>query len=109
MCLRERSKLVHLRRIAAEVNGHDGAGARGDGSGHCRRIEAERVGVNVRKDHVRSHEQGRKGCGHEREGRHDHFVARPNVERAQADIQARCAARERNAKRGVVVVAKACI
>ena len=105
----ESAKLVNLRRVAAKVNRHNRPGARRDGGGHRRRIETKRVGIDVGKDHVRTDVHGRKRCGHKRKSRDDHFIAGPNVEGAQADVQARGATCQRDPKRGVVVIAEACV
>ena len=87
MLLRERHHRVHVRRLPVEMDGHEGARARGDGGGSRFGVHVPRRRIDV-DDHRRGagveHGVDRRGEG---EVGYDHLVARADVEGFESEVQ----------------------
>ena len=75
--LGDRAERLHVARVAEHVHRQDPARARRDGRLDGRRVEHERLGIDVGEDGRRALVEHHVGRGHERDRRRDDLVARP--------------------------------
>ena len=92
--LGDRAERVHVARVAEHVHGQDGARARRDGRLDGRRVEHERLGIDVGEDGRRALVEHAVGRGHERDRRRHDLVALADAGRAHEQVQAGRAARD---------------
>ena len=78
---------LHVAAHPAEVNGHDRAGARGDGGLDGRRRDVVGVRVDVGKDRDEACVQNGRHAGEEGDGRNDDFRAALQAEGLEANLQ----------------------
>ena len=83
----QRRQPVHIRDGAAEVHGDDGLCPPRDGRGGAFRVHVEAQRLDVHEDRRGAHARYRHGRRDERNGRHNHLVARTHGRRAQRHLQ----------------------
>jgi hypothetical protein len=86
---RDREQRVEVRRPAVQVHRHNRLRPRRDGSGHRRRIDRVGRGLHVDEYRRRAHGEDRQDRRDERIGGRDDFVAGPDFESAQRELDCR--------------------
>ena len=91
--------------VPCVVHGHDGARARRDGRGDGRRVDAQRLGVDVAEDGPRAGADDDVGGSGPGQRRRDHLVAFPlaDAERTQRQVHRGRAGGDRERHRGLGV------
>ena len=91
----------HVGTLAVQVNRNDRLCPGSDGAFDLLGIDQRVILPHIDDDRPRPGQRNGKGCGGESHGRHDHFVARTDVQRAAGEVKrirsARNADRVRNA------------
>ena len=90
----DRAERLHVARVAEDVHRQDPARARRDRRLDGRRVEHERVGIDVGEDGRRALVEHHVGRGHERDRRGHDLVARADARGAHEQVQAGGAARD---------------
>jgi hypothetical protein len=86
-----------VRRVAAVMDGADRLGLGRDTGLDVVRIDSQIVlSTDLGEDRGCAAVAGRSRRRHERDGRHDHLVSRPDSRREICEVECRCAARERD-------------
>ncbi len=78
---------VHVRALAVKAHRKNGSRARRDRRFDLRRVDVEGVLLDVDEDRLAAEQGDHFGRSGKREGRGDHFIAGPKLERHQADQQ----------------------
>lgn len=82
-----RHDLVHLGRVAVQMNGHEGLGVRGKSRTNGGGVDVEGVWVNIREHWGCAHTADAFGGGKKAEGRGDYFVAGADIQGTQGNNQ----------------------
>ena len=93
---------LHVAAHPAEVDGHDRAGARGDGGLDGRRRDVVGLGIDVGKDRDEARVQDGRDAGEEGDGGDDDLGAAVQAEGLEGDLKGAGAAVEADAVAGAV-------
>jgi hypothetical protein len=87
MLRRQRVNAVVIGHLAEQTDGQNGLGARGDGRQQQVHVDVEGVRLNIHENGPRSHQGNDLGRADPGEGNRNDFVARPDAQGAQRDLQ----------------------
>ncbi len=102
----QRFQAVHLARVAVQMDGHDGLGARIDPRRHGGGVQVERIGLDVSEDGGGSDVHQDVGRRDEAQRRGNHLVARTHPQTDQRQMEGRDARIDRQHVRGAQQVAE---
>jgi hypothetical protein len=88
----------HVARLTVEMDGDDRLGAARDARAHGFRIDVPGETVGIGEDRLRARIAHGVRRRHERQRRHDDFVARTDAERGERQVEGRRAVRGRDAE-----------
>ena len=102
--LRQLEKRIHIHTLTIEMNRHDGAGLGPHRSSNCFGVDQRRTRVDVDQHGRGAGETDSERRRNESKGRHDHLVARTDVQDATGEVQSIRAAAHADAELGTAIL-----
>ena len=78
---------IHVGHLTKQVDGHDGLRSWGDGGANLLWVDGEGVWIHVKEHRFGPHQGNHFHRGDEGETSGDYFVARPDIQRHQGNLQ----------------------